>query len=364
MAEEISHRYRRVLLTHVPGIESVPTSFIKSVYDNSETIDKATTIGHHAFNIYRLFRLITPQGWVSECAARFRPPSSGISDSLQFKLKKALLQDIAAVAIDLYSGRFQHSEEELAAVRVDNDDQQHRATALDPLRVCVIGQVSAGKSSVVNALLREARAEIDALPATDNKLFYDCSLEGMELLHLIDLPGLDGSARTEESILDEVKTANVVLWVLKANQPARALDTAFKNRLDDFYHQPENRSRKRPVIIGLLNQVDKLKPVAEWNPPYDLSIDDSAKANIIRDAMQHNQQLLNPDRLIPLSLSVDRPQYNIVELESAIDHYFQEGIQVQLNQRRLAAGDNFSLGKQLGRVYQSGRSLFQLIKEK
>lgn len=357
MTEEVSRRYRKVLLTHVPGIENTPVSLIKSVYDNSESISKAAVIGQQAFNVYRILRLATPQGWISELRGQIQTLFfSGLSDSLQHKLKQALLQDVAAVAIDLYSGRFRYSDEELAPAETAN--------TLDPLRVCVIGQVSAGKSSVVNALLGESRAEIDILPATDGKTIYDCSLDDMELLQLVDLPGLDGNAKVEKTILEEAKMANVILWVLKANQPARALDSEFKKKLDAFYQKPENRSRKRPVIIALLTQVDKLKPVSEWQPPYDLDHETGAKADIIRTAMAHNQQILQPDRLIPVSFSTDREQFNLDELEAALDDYFQKGIQVQLNQRRLAAGAGFKITKQLGRIYQSGHSLFYLLKDR
>ena len=354
MTEEVSRRYRKVLLTHVPGIERTPVSLIKSVYDNSESINKAAAVGQHALNIYRLFRLTTPQGWISELRGQIQSIFfSGISDSLQYRLKQALLQDVVAVAIDLYSGRFRYSDEELPPTA--------SATALEPLRICLIGQVSAGKSSVVNALLQESKADIDTLPSTDGKTVYDCSLSGMKLLHMVDLPGLNGDAKLENSIFEEAKAANVILWVLKANQPARALDSEFKKKLDAFYQQPENRSRKRPVIIALLTQVDKLAPLSQWQPPYDLERDTSPKADIIRTAMAHNQQILQPDHLIPVSFSTDRAQFNLARLEAALDDYFQQGVQVQLNQRRLA-GAGFSINDQLGRLYQSSHSLFQLFK--
>ncbi len=355
MTEEVSRRYRKVLLTHVPGIENTPVSLIKSVYDNSESINKAAAIGQHAFNVYRIFRLATPQGWISEMRGQIQALFfSGISNSLQYRLKQALLQDVAAVAIDLYSGRFRFSDEEL--------HQAATATVVDPLRVCMVGQVSAGKSSVINALLHESKAEINILPATDGKTVYDCSLNGMKLLHLVDLPGLNGDANVESRILKEAKVAHVILWVLKANQPARALDTEFRKKLTAFYQQPENRSRKQPVIIALLSQVDRLTPVSHWQPPYDLAHDTSPKADMIRTAMAHNQQILQPDHIIPVSFSSERAQFNLAELEATLDACFHKGLQVQLNQQRQAAGAGFSITDQLGRLYQSGHSLFQLFK--
>jgi hypothetical protein len=104
--------------------------------------------------------------------------------------------------------------------------------------------------------------------------------------------------------------------MLKANQPARSLDIQFQGKLDEYYEKSENRSRKRPAIIGVLYQVDLLKPVAEWDPPYDLGNPAAKKAKTINDALGYNQKLLGLDPLIPLSISDDKAPFPVCQITS------------------------------------------------
>ena len=62
--------------------------------------------------------------------------------------------------------------------------------AAEPLRVLVAGQVSAGKSSLVNALGQEVRAAVDALPATRDFTPYSLSRDGLPGALITDSPGL------------------------------------------------------------------------------------------------------------------------------------------------------------------------------
>ena len=67
--------------------------------------------------------------------------------------------------------------------------------------------MGAGKSSVVNALLGGMRAEVSALPATDRGQVYECEVEGMPVLRLVDLPGLNGDPATEQRLFEEITTS-------------------------------------------------------------------------------------------------------------------------------------------------------------
>ena len=96
------------------------------------------------------------------------------------------------------------------------------------------------------------------------------------MIKLIDTKGLDGSVETEDLIIEEMTNSDIIFWVLKANQSARKLDEQLRNKFDEFYKKTDNRGRKRPVILALVNQIDKLKPIKDWNPPYDLINCDTA----------------------------------------------------------------------------------------
>lgn len=350
MTEEISRRYRKVLLEHAPFIEKIPFSLYKYSYQHQEEAKKGLQITSWLFNAYRAFRLTTPAGIISEIRSRILGETFGsLNTRLQHQLKQALLQEVLSVAIDLYSGRFNIGDDELSgnnsAEHSSKKSEKEKPFTPKPLRVCLIGQVSAGKSSIINALKNELVAETSQLPSTDRTIVYQCSIEGMDTLNLVDLPGFDGNANTEKLLLEQATKANVILWVLKANQPARAIDQKFKARLEEFYQQPQNRSKKQPVIIGILNQTDQLK-----NEP------------VIADALDYNRELLGFTDIVPLSVKKNQPAINLYALEQLLDKYFDEGMLVQLNQRRMEAGESINLSEQARRFYQSGKSLFSLIK--
>jgi len=177
---------------------------------------------------------------------------------------------------------------------------------------------------------------------------------------LVDLPGLDGSEKTSKTVLKHVTNADMVLWVLKANQSSRQLDRQFMLRLDEFYAHKDNLHRKRPVFTGILNQVDKLKPLAEWSPPYDLAQSDSAKVVTINKAIDYNQKLLNFDTIIPTSFSTESKTWGQESLAQLIANNVDESINVQRNRQRLE-GRNNGASEQLKRVFKGGKSLFKTL---
>lgn len=358
LTEEVSRRYRQILKTHVPLVEKIKLSTLKMLFDHKDKTQIVTV----PWNAYRAYRLFSPLGAFAEARGQILGRVfDGANSNLQIKLKQALLQEVLSVAIDLYSGRFQVSDDELEACQAAFQDQTHMAKAPDPLRVCLLGQISAGKSSVVNGLTKNMMAEVSKLPSTNDIEVHQCELEGVDTLHLVDLPGLDAVAKREKMLLEQITNCDLVLWVLKANQPARSLDTDFKRKIDAYYEMLENRSRKRPAIIGVLNQVDRLKPVNEWDPPYDLSNPSSAKAKTIADAVVYNQGLMDLEYLVPLSISDDKASFNLAELESLIDRYYEKGLQAQLNRRRIESGNRLKLTDQAIRIYQTGKSLYKIM---
>ena len=131
-------------------------------------------------------------------------------------------------------------------------------------------------------------------------------------------------------------------------------------------------------MIGVLNQVDRLKPQDEWPPPcgscdphntndpYDTRVMDaptSPKAKIIRQALEYNQKVLVQDRWIPLSVSPDREHFNVDRLRSLLASEYETAIQTQFNRRRMESGDSIDLAGQCRRLVRAGRSLFGIYAE-
>ncbi|MGF1686986.1 dynamin family protein [Photobacterium japonica] len=351
MLERVSQRYRHFLLNHVPFAEHLKISTLQQGYRHKEKLGAAKKM----YDAYRLFRAFTPAGIIAEARGQiFGALFDQVSDEVQHKLKKVLLQEVISVAIDLYSGRFTVTDGELGESTGKQRDETQLAEEIEPLRVALVGQVSAGKSSFVNAFIGSMVAEVSAIPSTDKIVIHRCYVEGVDLIHLVDLPGIDGNAKTQALLLDQMTQSDVIFWVVKANQPARQQDVVLKQQFDDFYLQPAHRSRKKPRVIMLVNQVDRLQPVNEWAPPYDLERPTDAKGKIIKAAFDFNMEQLKPDDGIVVAMPDQQPSYNMAEVGESLLGSFEEGINTQLNRRRLDHS-SADLTQQAKRLYSLGK---------
>ncbi len=155
--------------------------------------------------------------------------------------------------------------------------------------IALVGQVKAGKSSLVNALLGERRAATDVLPATLHATEYQLALAGAaDRLVLLDTAGYASDAsgpRAWADSLDAVERSDLVLLVMKATSPARAADVQFVEAMDAWYRA--NPRRRPPKILGVVTHVDGLSPAMEWSPPYQWETPTSAKEDHIREAVAY-----------------------------------------------------------------------------
>ncbi len=291
--EEISSIYRKVLKEHVPGIDLIKVSQLNFLYNfyrkHGERVTKFYTFGKSGF---RIFRLMNPStAMISEMREKFLGEllAKGTENLLR-NANKALLQEVAKFSIDLYSGRYQLDQSDLPVSQISKKDSKRVPPAIEPLRISIVGQTNVGKSSLLNTLSNDFIAEVDVLPSTSKVDVHICSIkiDNLEQIKLVDMPGLNGNDDVASSVLEEITNSDLVLWVLKANQSARQLDIELKNKIEQFYDSKENLPRKKPIIVGVLNQVDKLKPVADWSPPYLLSDQTDIKVKNIREAIEFN----------------------------------------------------------------------------
>ncbi|MFA0142271.1 GTPase family protein [Vibrio kanaloae] len=338
--EEVSRRYKLVVRGHIPGIEYLKVSYIKAGYEAYDRygelglkIVKAAIWGNHLKNLY-----LNPLKVVSDLGREQATSSmtKGVVDDMQYAAKQALLDEVAAVAIDLYSGRFSIEDEALRTSEVSELDEQRFAPELEPVRIVLVGQTSSGKSSLINALKQELVAEVDVLPSTDASTVYNAFVDDNDV-RVVDLQGLDGNAKTEVLMLKEMTQADVVLWVLKANQSARELDKQLKDKFDAFYDDPKNISRKKPIVISVVNQVDRLKPVNDWQPPYDLGNPTSTKAKTIAQALEYNHMLLQTDIVLPLAIAPEKVEFGLEALKRTLIEGIADANNVQRNRQRLEA---------------------------
>ena len=357
--EEVSRRYRGYLQDYIPFENKIKLSIFKHGYNHRDK----TKIFKYLFDAYRVTRIANPMvALLSEMKGMITSHLfDGVTVTIQNKIKRALLKDVASVSIDLYRGYFKVKDFELNESKISIEDKKSKTMKLEPLRVVVVGQVGAGKSSVINALIDKMEAEVSSIPSTDKIALYQCNIDDIEAIKLIDLPGLDGNLESEKYIVEQMIHSDIIFWVLKANQSARKLDALLKSKFDEFYQKVENRDRKEPYILALVNQVDKLHPQNEWNPPYDLNECNASdkKACTIRDAVKYNQKLLDPDDILALSVHPNIEMYNVDAMKKYLQDGYDNGINTQLNRRRHEHNGEGWV-EHSKKVYRAGIKLYKL----
>ncbi len=225
-------------------------------------------------------------------------------------------------AIQLYSGQlalnepaFQDYRSPKSGQDVERADRSSVRKANEPLRVIVLGQAKAGKSSLVNALFGEMRAATDTLPCTTDITPYVLEREGLPKAILFDTEGFGGKENSHavSQLEPELLKCDLILMVCSATTAARSPDQLLLEELRERF--VSNKRRSIPPIVIALSHIDQLRPFAEWNPPYDLRDENSIKARNIAMAVASLEAdfSLPAERIVPVCL---RPNavHNVTEL--------------------------------------------------
>jgi uncharacterized protein len=285
--ELASHDLNELARTYVPG------SHMMTV-DNWRTARKAIDWYRKASNVYWLASAVIDP---IKTATRYFAAQYGMGKPMeQFQqhairwFYTAYVREIGFYFIELYSGRLkvgaaryrelmaQHDhkpgEPQLDVPPADEtvpDESPPSKPTTAAVTLALIGQVKAGKSSLINALLGKRKAATDILPLTNEVTRYDLDSPGIPTrLGLLDTAGYGRSGVTEDNLeatAEAVQSSDLVLLVTQARNPARKADVEFLVQLRAWF---EKRPHLRfPPMLVVLTHVDLLTPAMEWSPPYD-----------------------------------------------------------------------------------------------
>jgi len=285
------------------------------------------TIGQ-AVQGYEFYRKVEPSarklwqawGWVqwllnpAVAAARtVSQPSNNqatqqLLGNLSTLLREATLRNLYRQSVALYSGTLptmpvpDQAQPVVPAAKTQtlrdllDQAESPEKVANKPVNLLLVGRTGAGKSSVINTLFEADKAEVDVLPSTDDVRSYQWQTDSGDALTLWDSPGYEQIDREDyrELLLDYAHQADLLLLVTPAMDPSLQMDV---DLLQDMRQEVQDLA-----AIAIVTQVDRLRPMREWNPPYDWQWGERPKEVSIRAATRYRQEQLGEvcDLVLPL----------------------------------------------------------------
>lgn len=352
LVERVAARFRTDLRGHVPFADTISVATLSWLWQHREMGLQAMRTGRNAWRILRAVKslpiaiLREIEGAIAEGHSNF------VTGEGTVVLQALLMEEVAAAAVELYSGRLRFSDSELLQLALADGarDAARLAEADVPLRIGIAGQVSAGKSSLVNALLGVEAAETDVITTTARPTAHPFEIAGTACMAL-DLPGLDGSARMTEAVLEALDSCDLVLWVIRANRPAREIDrrvlAEMRARLT------ADPARRLPQVIPVISCIDTL---TEGWPRPEHALDAAAIDRVAAIVAEVSADIALGGA-VPVVLT--SPEWNLGSLANRLEAGLGEALMVQRNRLRLErAGGLRQEAVRAGRGILQGAQLF------
>ncbi len=319
VAELVTADFRGAFSEHVPGAHIL-------TLNDWQRLRRLAALWRPMYLFYRIVSFgVSP---ISALLREMRDSASGqlINSSTDEVKRWAIgfcVRKAGYYAIQLYSGHLVLEGIEFGAYRtpqsqhdVERGEVRTERLAEEPLRILVMGQVKSGKSSLINALFGETRAAVDVVPRTRNVDPYLLERDGIPRAILLDTAGYEGAAAPADvfdQLGDEIADCDLVLLVLSARSAARGADRLLLDEVRKYFRRRPDRLM--PPLLTVLTHVDQLRPLGQWNPPYDLAHPADEKARHIREAVQavaEDLALAADQPVVPVCLRAEQ-LYNVAE---------------------------------------------------
>ena len=307
---------------------------IAQAYEYYELTQKFAPSAQKTWKVWQKARwLINPAAAAANTATQGigNRANAELLGNLSQLLREQLLRNLTQSAIALYAPQTKvgaenstppiessRTEPPIASITLQTLLAQSTSTQIalqtEPLNLLLLGRTSAGKSSLINTLFTAPMALIDALPNTDRITHYDWQTPDGDRLILWDTPGYEQADRPDfrAQILTQALTCDIILLVTPALDPALQMDL---DLITDLRAQVPDR----PIFV-LITQVDRLRPIREWQPPYHWETGQRPKEVSIRDALTYRRETLPPvSGLFPIVTDgPDRTAWGIDPVAQAI----------------------------------------------
>lgn len=320
--EHVSRDLREGFLEQVPFHEVLT---VNELIKAKRSIDLIQMV----YNGYRLVRpMVNPvSALVGEIRGLItRRALDRISVNSSRWMKARLFECFGKHLINLYSGQVRSEDDLEFALQQSDNIPLVPLPEEKPLRVLIVGEVNAGKSSLINAMAGRLRSVSHYLPETKGALVIDIEVSEVGPVHLIDTSGYNFDSSPDEGIKEIERfsgTTDAVILVSPATSAARSLDVRMVEIL---------KARAMPIMVAV-TKVDLLRPLRIWHPPYSLMDPDShteesarQKARTMRDCIEHiaAEFGLPIEHVVPVCVESVEDSYNIDALICALDDLLPE----------------------------------------
>lgn len=306
---------QREVLDKIPGSHAIKIGDLllaKEYYEKGIKIKSVYNVLNHLFN-WPGAALGKARGLLMDGGFNL------IREEVLQNLFSAYINKLGFYAIQLYSGQITLDDispiETLSDVsKKDIKKIKAYEESLEPLRILVLGQVSSGKSTLINKLFGEIRTAEGVLPTTSKITPFKLEREGMEVATILDSAGYGGLEHEDApGLLKKAwEEIDIVLIVCNASHAAREEDAKQLQKLRHEF-QLHRKNRTLPVIVAVATQIDRLRPFREWLPPYNIQEPQSIKAQGILEVCEAISKDLSLPLgfIVPVCLAPDKPTYNL-----------------------------------------------------